>query len=411
SNVIAKDISKEQADRELPILKSTELKVKPSRLDFGIVEEGKSFSKNALLTNERDEMLHWYIDFHPSLSVKQKLLSAPQGRYISFLLLSNNDTNNSSLALPSHIRNSLILNGSWTQKEGYLCSGAKNVSLEFVFNGTGISVYHQNSSNDNSLQFYLDGKKSEFITRGCDGKSCVIETTIENDLDNSEHKLTIVSPNACSTIEGIKIHKNTTMEAIYGAVRIAPLSGRIEENNVEQARVTINTKGLKNGIYSNFLFFNTGKGWESLEVSFEVCAKNRMETLAVFRYQKNENYFLTSNPLEEMRFIQGENYKADGGIAFNLFARETPGTIPLQRYYSATRASRYYCTENQKPLTGEYVHEGDVGNIATSRLTGTKPLYRWTNKKTGKHFLTTDIKAEGMKKRGYTFNGIIGFVK
>jgi hypothetical protein len=63
-----------------------------------------------------------------------------------------------------------------------------------------------------------------------------------------------------------------------------------------------------------------------------------------------------------------------------------------------------------KTLKG-YVYKGVIGNIATSRLTNTRELYRWFNPANGSYFYTTDPKGEDSLKKGYRFDGIAGYVR
>jgi hypothetical protein len=52
-----------------------------------------------------------------------------------------------------------------------------------------------------------------------------------------------------------------------------------------------------------------------------------------------------------------------------------------------------------------------IGNIATSKLTNTRELYRWYNAKTGHYFYSTDLQGGKINKRIYKFDGIAGYVK
>ena len=58
-----------------------------------------------------------------------------------------------------------------------------------------------------------------------------------------------------------------------------------------------------------------------------------------------------------------------------------------------------------------YVLEGTIGNIATSRLTATRELYRWYHPSRRQYFFTVDPKGEGIQKKGYQFDGIAGYVR
>jgi hypothetical protein len=49
-------------------------------------------------------------------------------------------------------------------------------------------------------------------------------------------------------------------------------------------------------------------------------------------------------------------------------------------------------------------------NIATIRLPATRELYRWFNPATGHYFFTNDAGGEGVGRKGYQFEGIVGFV-
>jgi hypothetical protein len=58
-----------------------------------------------------------------------------------------------------------------------------------------------------------------------------------------------------------------------------------------------------------------------------------------------------------------------------------------------------------------YILEGTIGNIATSRLTFTRELYRWYHPSKRHYFYTVDSNGEGIQKRGYQFDGIAGYVR
>jgi len=58
-----------------------------------------------------------------------------------------------------------------------------------------------------------------------------------------------------------------------------------------------------------------------------------------------------------------------------------------------------------------YILEGAIGNIATSRLTHTRELYRWYNPSSKHYFYTVDPKGEGIQKKGYQYDGIAGYVR
>ena len=58
-----------------------------------------------------------------------------------------------------------------------------------------------------------------------------------------------------------------------------------------------------------------------------------------------------------------------------------------------------------------YILEGTLGNIATSKLTNTRELYRWYNAKTGHYFYSTELQGEKINKKAYRFDGIAGYVR
>ena len=156
----------------------------------------------------------------------------------------------------------------------------------------------------------------------------------------------------------------------------------------------------------------SNRGEIVLEAFVEIRADQAPRFLEVFRYVRNHNYLFTTNPQAEANRINKGKYRKEG-IAFRLFAPGVPGTTEFYRWYNMKKDDHYYSysmTGNGRSLK-EYVLEGSIGNIATSKLTNTRELYRWYNPKTASYFFTTDEKGEGISRRGYLFEGIAGYVK
>jgi len=58
-----------------------------------------------------------------------------------------------------------------------------------------------------------------------------------------------------------------------------------------------------------------------------------------------------------------------------------------------------------------YILEGTIGNIATSRLTFTRELYRCIIHQKGAIFIRLIRMARIFRKKGYQFDGIAGYVR
>jgi len=174
----------------------------------------------------------------------------------------------------------------------------------------------------------------------------------------------------------------------------------------------VNTKHLDRGYYGENIVFDSNGGEVAVEVSLEVSEDHIPKIVDIYRYSSGSDYIFTANPKVEAGLLNAGGYRKQG-IAYRLFSPGTPGTTPFYRWYSDAKKDHFYSHDprGEGKSLQEYVYEGTIGNIATSRLKSTRELYRWYNPSTGGHFYSTDPGGEAIIKKGYRFDGIAGYVR
>jgi hypothetical protein len=384
------------------------INLNPLRMDMGSISPGKTVSKKIRVTNKGKEMLTWSVALQ-----KPKRGENPatfkKGRYISFV--NDEVRDNGIYIVPGHLKEIIELMGRWTVSDGYPSGAEGESSIKLRFNGTGMIVYLLAYPDDGKLTIYLDDQLVRNRKWFNDLKEKQGELTVAEGLVDGPHVLTIVSKDSRLVFEGVKILGKNISRISAGRMTIVPNSGTIT-SQTNYLNVTLNAGQMTPGYYGDNIIFNANGGDGVVEVFVEVIPDSAPRAIDIFRYSKGLDYLFTANPQAETEKINRNDYIKEG-IAFRLFALETPGTTGFYRWFNPQKNDHFYHHDNAgggKNLQG-YIFEGSLGNIATSKLTNTRELYRWYNPASGRYFYTTDPKAENVRKKGYRFDGIAGYVK
>jgi hypothetical protein len=381
------------------------LEIESPRIDFGKITAGQKVSKVIKVTNKGRSALRWRLDV--ATAENGQLDADEAGRYISFF----NDTakgHEMYSALP-HLRQSLEFTGNWYDHAGYPRAEAESGALRCSFFGTGLSVLFWRGPKAGILLASIDDAVhvSENGRAPFDEEA---EILVADNLPPGNHMLTITTREGDIVLEGVRIYGVSVLQGKSGAVRFSPASG-VTMRETDYVNVTVDTQPLKPGVYDEKFLVSSNGGDESVEVSFEVIEAHVVRLLDVFRYLKGSDYVYTAMPQAEAAALAAGGYVKQG-VAFRLFNPGTPGTTEFFRWFNPDKVDHYYSYDYASAgfLKG-YRYEGAIGNIATSRLTATRPLYRWQHLRTGRNFYTTDANAEGHMQKGYRFQGIAGYVR
>ena len=384
------------------------MEVKPIRLDFGIVGQGKQVNRNIKITNKGRNTLKWEATIQENYDLS---LSGPPkpGQYVPFL---NEGIKGTGIfyTITGRLKDVMSISGRLLEEGGYPSLYSRNDTLRYQFSGTGIAVFFWKNPDGGNLMAYIDNKFMNMDDCYAEQEESV-EFPVADGLPDGSHTLTLVNSDGRVTIEGVKIYKRNMMKGTPGWIKVLPNTG-MTTRETDYVNILINAQQLNPGYYSENIAISSDGGEAVVEVSLEVSADNVPRILDVYRYAKGFHYLYTTNPKAETERLRVGGYKKQG-IAFRLFSRGTPGTTEFYRWYNLQKEDYFYSYERSgggKSLKG-YSFEGTIGNIATSRLTNTRELYRWFNPSTGCHFYTTDPKGGGGTKKGYGFEGIAGYVR
>lgn len=379
----------------------------PQRLDLGVQLPGKIISRKIELTNKGKETLRWSA-IVPEAGSVDYLKELQKERYLSFY---NEDMQDQGkYIVPMHLKDSMVLIGKWTEKNGYPLSIGNAGSIKFQFQGTGISVFLQSHTEEGNCSIYLD---EELLTLpdALSGQWEKKELVIAEGLTDGPHSVTIVIREGSLELEGVKIFGKEIKRGPRGWVTVFPNSGTTR-NEKDYINVKIDTSYLAPGYYSEKIIFKTNVGKKIAEVHADVLSDSGHRVVDVYLYAKNMDYLFTADPQAESKRLLQNGYVKQG-IAFRLFLPQTAGTTSFYRWYNPEIKDHFYHhdrTGGGKKLNG-YVYEGIIGNIATSRLTNTRELYRWFNPSTKKHYYSTNPSGAAVTRRGYRFEGIAGYVR
>jgi hypothetical protein len=385
----------------------SQLSVAPPRLDFGSISPGKQAARQIRISNKGRETVKWHIVIPRSGDDKQNLLPL-KGRYVSFV---NDNIKGGSVYIPDgHLKETLDILGKWIEHDGYPTAFGVSNLIKYRFSGTGISVYLWHGPEGGKLAAYIDDQ----LIRVYDGNATERgreELSVIDGLPDGPHVLTLVNGEGRTIIEGVSVYGKELMRGNPGWMTANPDSGTTTRET-DYVNIRIDTQQLNPGFYGEQIIIASNRGDVTLEAAVEIRTDQTAKVIDVYRYVRNHNYLYTANPQAEANRIQTGGYRKEG-IAFRLFAAGSPGTTEFYRWYNSKKDDHFYsyAVSGGGRSAKDYVLEGSIGNIATSKLSNTKELYRWYNQESGGHFYTTDPKGEGMARKGYKFDAIAGYVR
>ena len=390
------------------IQKSPLINLHRLRVNMGSIRPGKTISKKILLTNVGTDMLTWSVSV-PGNDGKDAPVNLKKGRYISFL---NEDAKESGLyTLPDHLRDMVDLEGKWININGYPSCSEDDNNMKIRFSGTGIILYLINYPEDGDLTVTLNNRFFDKIELLEALQESIGELLVAKDMDYDHHVLSLTGKDCRLIVEGVKILGQDVASFPDQNLRIFPISGAITRQT-NYLTVSLNTAQMIPGYYVGDIAFKTNGGDAMVEMFAEIMTDASPKFVDIYRYFNGEDYMYLADPQSEMQRIIPHSYVKEG-IAFRLFAADTPGTAKFYRWYSPQKKSHFYHHDQSgggKDLRG-YTFEGAIGNIATSKLTNTRELYRWYNTRTGRHFYSTDARGGKINRKTYQFEGIAGYVK
>lgn len=382
------------------------LSVSPRRLDFGTLGQGQKMIKKIEITNRGRQALKWKVN-QKSQGRQMDDIDARSGRYISFL---QPETQGTGQYRPgSSGKDAAEFTGHWSEVEGYP-EAQQNSVLKYRFSGSGVILYFWKSPAASKISLYLDNRMIANID-ACNERTAAAEYRLNEPVGAGSHTLTLVNNLGRVVIEGIKITGKEISRGNGKWIRIYPEIG-VTTREIDYLHVSVDTAHLPPGTYGHVLNVESNGGETAIELYAEVSMETGLKILDVYRYSLGNDVLLSSNPQGEARTAYFRYYRKRG-IAFRLFSPGTPGTTEFYRWYNHSKQLHFYSYEakGEGKLSREYVFEGTIGNIATSRLPNTRELYRWQHPSTGQYFFSTDPRGEGIHKEGYKYNGIAGFVR
>ena len=370
------------------------------RIDLGMASAGEIISRRIKLTNKGREPLQW----------KVRVAGAGEGvireKYFSF-------RRDGSAATPASLTGLIktgleLLGGCACDNQGYPSCKGEDSLLRFKFTGTGLKLYFRKSLEGELFRVFLDEQFIELF----DSYSTITESAevfIVEEQAYGDHVLAIYGGKGKTTFEGAGILGEKISKGPLGWISVFPDSGTTTRET-DYINVSLNTRGLPAGFYGERILFTSNGGSADLRLSLEVTKGPKSSLVDIHRYFTGFDSLFTANPQAETARVRAKGYQYSG-IAFRLFAPGTPGTTEFFRWFNPVTGNHFYTHERDcsRALPG-YIFEGSIGNIGTSKLTGTRALYRW-NSKDGHHFYTTGQNGEGMAQKGFYFEGIAGYVQ
>jgi len=383
------------------------ISLNPQRLDLGEQLPGKIISRRIELTNKGRDMLRWSV---APLEARPGELSRELQKEKYFSFHNEEVAEQGKYVVPAHLSDSMELIGKWTEKKGYPVSKGNASSIKFRFHGTGISFFLQSHTEDGNCLVYLDEVLMS-LPDVLSGQWEKKELVVAEGLPDGPHMASIVVREGSLELEGVKVFGKNIMKGPKGWIMVFPNSGTTL-NETDYINVKVDTSYLAPGYYGDQIVFKSNAGLEIAEIFVDITSDMGQKVIDVYLYTKDLDYLFTADPLAESKRLIQNGYIKEG-IAFRLFAAQTPGTTSFHRWYNPQIKDHFYHydrTGGGKKLNG-YVYEGAIGNIATSRMTNTRELYRWFNPATGRHYFSTNPKGASGARKGYRFEGIAGYVR
>ena len=390
-------INFELLEKDLPVLN-----VEPHSIDLGSSEAGKIQTAQIKITNRGTKKIHWRVSVPGVPPGNQK----GPGLYVSFQ--NDESRGKGNFIVPSRLEGMMQIAGNWMEQEGFPSSFDPGNSLVFSFAGTGASITIRKDTGAGSVRIYFD--EELIMDADCrSGKRERWEIALAENRAQGAHSIKLVATGGPVTIEGVRAFSNEILNPPPGWLKVSPDAGDTT-GETDYVSLRALTEKMDPGLYAGRVHVRSDGGEAVVDVSIRVTASGTAKILNVYKYARGLDFLFTSSPEREDQNVL--RYYRRHGLAFRLFRENTPGTKRLYRWYHPGKGDHYYSSEpeGEKNLYG-YIPEGPIGNIATSKLPATRELYRWYNPKTGLHLFTLDLRGEGYGRKGYRYEGIVGYVR
>ena len=240
---------------------------------------------------------------------------------------------------PEHLKDAMELMGKWTAKNGYPISKGAASTIKFRFNGTGLSIFLQSHTEDGSCSIYLDEVMLN-LPDVLSGEWEKKELLIAEGLTNGPHTVTIVIKEGSLELEGVKVFGKEIARGPKGWITVYPVSGTTM-SETDYINVKVDTSYFVPGYYGDQIFFKSNVGEAIAEVFVDVLPDSGSKVIDVYLYSKDHDYLLTMDPQAESRRLIQNGYVKEG-IAFRLFAPQTPGTMSFYRWYNPLLKDHFY---------------------------------------------------------------------
>lgn len=382
----------------------TRLAVDPPRLDFGSLGSGETSTRIIRLNNVGRERLEWKA---VGPAPEKEIVPISKGLYVSFQNLEIRGQ--AAYQPPPRIAESVEFPAGWSEEGGYPVSHPQGSNLKCRFRGTGAVLHLWKSTDGGTLSIYVDNRLVETVNAISDTMERFTSSGMAG-LSDGPHELSVVVRGGRLKLEGLTIYDPDVRRGPAGWISLFPDSGVITRET-DFVNIALRAENVPTGNYRDHVLIRSTGGDQVVDLSVEVRADAAAKIIGVYRYYRGSDCLFTVNPEAEAQRLHSGGYQRQG-VAFRLFIPGTPGTTELYRWFNPRKRDHYYTINRAglHPQSG-YVLEGAIGHIATSRLNDTRPLYRWRNPRTGHHFFTTDQSGEGRDKKGFRFEGIVGYVR
>ncbi len=358
------------------------LDVEPLRIDFGTVRPGEQITRRVQVTNRGKEPLKWKAGLPGKKGIPETEL-VTKGRYVSFL--NEAAVGTGSYPASGQLREGLELSGPWAEEGGYPVSQSDQSILRYRFTGTGISLFIKKTPDGGPFSVFIDEQFVNLFDGFSDRRERV-EILITDDQPEVPHSFAIVNGGGRVIVEGVRIFGKPVLKGPRGWINVFPDSG-MTTRETDYVNIVLNTNQLTPGVYGEQIFFTSNGGEADVEVFLEVAAVT--QTRVPRRPSLSCRLRLPLYDESPGRGVSPAGVPAPRDRLSALQPRERRGR-PISSAGS-TRSKEIISIPTDpsgggKPLPG-YLFEGSIGNIATSRLTGTRELYRWFNPAKGRPFL------------------------
>jgi len=382
----------------------TFLTVDPPRLDFGSLGPGETSTRIIRLNNVGRERLHWKA---VGPAPEKEVVPVSRGRYHSF---QNPELHGQGTYQPPvRIAEAVEFPPGWSEEGGYPVSHPQGSNMKCRFKGTGVVLHLWKSSDGGSLSIYIDNRLVETVNAISDPVERFTSNGVSG-LNEGPHELSVVVKSGRLKLEGMTVYDQDVRRGPADWINLFPDSGVITRET-DFVNIALRAQNVPPGTYRDHLLIRSTGGDQVVDLSVEVRADAPTKIIDVYRYFRDNDCLFTVNPEAEVQRLHSGGYQRQG-VAFRLFIPGIPGTTELYRWFNPKKRDHYYAINRLavNPQSG-YVLEGVIGHIATSRMNNTRPLYRWRNPRTGHHFFTTDQSGEGRDRKGFRFEGIVGYVR